>query len=39
MPIPLNSNKVRLKFTVKSDRTLDLLVSQLEKLLDVVTIN
>ena len=31
-------DKVRLKFTVKSDRTLALLVSQLEKIYDVVEI-
>ena len=34
----LIDDKVRLKFTVKSDRTLDLLVSQLEKIYDVVEI-
>ncbi len=34
----LINDKVRLKFTVKSDRTLDLLVSQLEKIYDVVEI-
>ena len=39
MDMQLIDDKVRLKFTVKSDRTLDLLVSQLEKLPDVVTIN
>ena len=39
MDMQLIDGKVRLKFTVKSDRTLDLLVSQLEKLPDVVTIN
>ena len=39
MVMELIDGKVRLKFTVKSDRTLDLLVSQLEKLPDVVTIN
>jgi len=36
MDMQLIDNKVRLKFTVKSDRTLDLLVSQLEKLPDVI---
>ena len=39
MSIPLNSNKVRLKITVKSDRTFDLLVNQLAKLPDVVKVN
>ena len=39
MDMQLINDKVRLKFTVKSDRTLDLLVSQLEKLPDVVEIN
>ena len=34
----LIDGKVRLKFNVKSDRTLDLLVSQLEKLPDVLGI-
>ena len=38
MDMQLIEGKVRLKFTVKSDRTLDLLVSQLEKLPDVVEI-
>lgn len=38
MDMQLIDNKVRLKFTVKSDRTLDLLVSQLEKIYDVVEI-
>ena len=38
MNMQLIDDKVRLKFTVKSDRTLDLLVSQLEKLPDVVEI-
>jgi len=38
MDMQLIDNKVRLKFTVKSDRTLDLLVSQLEKLPDVMEI-
>ena len=36
MDMQLIDGKVRLKFTVKSDRTLDLLVSQLEKLPDVM---
>ena len=36
MDMQLIDDKVRLKFTVKSDRTLDLLVSQLEKLPDVI---
>lgn len=36
MDMQLIEDKVRLKFTVKSDRTLDLLVSQLEKLPDVI---
>ena len=39
MEMQLIDDKVRLKFTVKSDRTLELLVSQLEKLPDVVEIN
>ena len=39
MDMQLIDGKVRLKFTVKSDRTLDLLVSQLEKLPDVLEIN
>ncbi len=39
MDMQLIDNKVRLKFTVKSGRTLDLLVSQLEKLPDIVNIN
>ena len=38
MDMQLVDDKVRLKFTVKSDRTLDLLVSQLEKLPDVMEI-
>ena len=38
MDMQLIDDKVRLKFTVKSDRTLDLLVSQLEKLPDVIEI-
>ena len=36
MDMQLIDEKVRLKFTVKSDRTLELLVSQLEKLPDVI---
>ncbi|WP_297931862.1 acetolactate synthase 2 small subunit [uncultured Aggregatibacter sp.] len=36
MDMQLIDGKVRLKFTVKSDRTLDLLVNQLEKLPDVI---
>ena len=39
MDMQLINDKVRLKFTVKSGRTLDLLVSQLEKLPDIVNIN
>lgn len=38
MDMQLIEGKVRLKFTVKSDRTLELLVSQLEKLPDIVTV-
>jgi len=38
MDMQLVDDKVRLKFPVKSDRTLDLLVSQLEKLPDVMEI-
>ena len=38
MDMQLIDDKVRLKFTVKSDRTLVLLVSQLEKLPDVIEI-
>lgn len=38
MDMQLINDKVRLKFTVKSDRTLDLLVSQLEKIYDVMEI-
>ena len=38
LDMQLIDDKVRLKFTVKSDRTLDLLVSQLEKLPDVIEI-
>ena len=36
MEMQLIDDKVRSKFTVKSDRTLELLVSQLEKLPDVI---
>ena len=36
MDMQLIDDKVRLKFTVKSDRTLELLLSQLEKLPDVI---
>ncbi len=36
MDMQLIDGKVRLKFTVKSDRTLELLVNQLEKLPDVI---
>ena len=39
MDMQLIDDKVRLKFTVKSDRTLDLLGRQLEKWPYVVTIN
>ena len=38
MNMQLINDKVRLKFTVKSNRTLELLVSQLEKLPDVIEI-
>ena len=38
MDMQLIDDKVRLKFTVKSDRTLELLVSQLEKIYDVLEI-
>ncbi|QTO01508.1 acetolactate synthase 2 small subunit [Aggregatibacter sp. 2125159857] len=38
MDMQLINDKVRLKFTVKSNRTLELLVSQLEKLPDVIEI-
>ena len=38
MDMQLIDDKVRLKFTVKSDRTLELLLSQLEKLPDVIEI-
>ena len=36
MDMQLIDDNVRLKFTVKSDRTLELLLSQLEKLPDVI---
>ena len=36
MDMQLIDDQVWFKFTVKSDRTLDLLVSQLEKLPDVI---
>lgn len=39
MDMQLIDDKVRLKFTVKSDRTLVLLVSQLEKLPDIFNID
>ncbi|OOF62726.1 acetolactate synthase 2 small subunit [Rodentibacter sp. Ppn85] len=39
MQMELIEDKVRLKITVKSDRTLNLLVNQLIKLPDVLTIN
>lgn len=39
MDMALIEQKVRLKITVKSDRTLDLLVNQLVKLPDVLAIN
>ena len=39
MVMELIDGKVRLKFTVKSDRTLDLWVNQLVKLPDVLTVN
>lgn len=38
MEMALIDDKVRLKFTVKSDRTFDLLVNQLAKLPDVMEI-
>ncbi|WP_109079112.1 acetolactate synthase 2 small subunit [Aggregatibacter kilianii] len=38
MEMELIDDKVRLKFTVKSDRTLELLVSQLEKIYDVIEV-
>ena len=39
MEMALIDDKVRLKFAVKSDRTLVLLVSQLEKLPDIFNID
>lgn len=39
MTMELIEQKVRLKITVKSDRTLDLLVNQLVKLPDVDSVN
>ena len=39
MDMQLIDGKVRLKFTVKSDRTLELLLSQLEKLPDIFNID
>ena len=39
MEITLIETQVRLKITVKSDRTLDLLVNQLAKLPDVLMVN
>ena len=39
MEMALIESEVRLKISVKSDRTLDLLVNQLVKLPDVLTIN
>lgn len=39
MDMTLIESQVRLKFTVKSNRTLDLLVSQLEKLPDIFNID
>lgn len=38
MTMELIEQKVRLKITVKSDRTLDLLVNQLVKLPDVINV-
>lgn len=38
MDMALVETKVQLKITVKSDRTFDLLVNQLAKLLDVIEI-
>lgn len=38
MDMQLTDGKVRLKITVKSDRTLDLLVNQLVKLPDVINV-
>ena len=39
MDMTLIESQVRLKITVKSDRTLDLLVNQLVKLPDVLMVN
>ena len=39
MKMTLIETQVRLKITVKSDRTLDLLVNQLAKLPDVLMVN
>nr|WP_239494069.1 ACT domain-containing protein [Haemophilus influenzae] len=39
MEMTLIETQVRLKITVKSDRTLDLLVNQLVKLPDVLMVN
>ena len=39
MDMALVDTQVRLKITVKSDRTFDLLVNQLAKLPDVIEIN
>ena len=39
MDMTLVESQVQLKITVKSDRTLDLLVNQLAKLPDVIEIN
>lgn len=39
MEMALVESEVRLKISVKSDRTLDLLVNQLVKLPDVVMVN
>nr|WP_306304820.1 ACT domain-containing protein [Haemophilus influenzae] len=39
MEMTLIETQVRLKITVKSDRTLDLLVNQLAKLPDVLMVN
>ena len=39
MDMALVDTQVRLKITVKSDRTFDLLVNQLAKLPDVVKVN
>ena len=39
MEMTLIETQVRLKITVRSDRTLELLVNQLVKLLDVLMVN